>query len=249
MGGRRSPPRRAGLALIGDSTGSICPVVAPAPRTERSAPDPPLRGEASRSTKYLLRGQIDGYRNVGRTNSACTGTQIRHTYHPAPSAGSVSRWKNGASRRHHSGIAEYSLSDEQWKAEALASSISDYGRLTNCDSGGSWLGRLSRAAAHPGGAHHSVRVLRPLRLATLGRICSPFLVAPSVWHAATVVSRPGFALPVSGPIRTPTTASRNRSRSGGRPPDASTCQLTGTRVSTRFRWWPGTPHHVRQSSR
>ena len=64
---------------------------------------------SSRSTKYLLSGQIDGYRNVGRTKSACTGIQIRHTYRPSPSAGSVSRWKNGASRRYHSGIAESAL--------------------------------------------------------------------------------------------------------------------------------------------
>jgi hypothetical protein len=45
--------------------------------------------------------------------------------------------------------AEYSLGGEQWKAEALASNIFNYGRLTNCNSGGR-PGRLSGAVAHSG---------------------------------------------------------------------------------------------------
>jgi len=43
------------------------------------------------------------------------------------------------------------LGGEQWKAEALVSNIFNYGRLTNCNSGGR-LGRLSGAVAHSGGS-------------------------------------------------------------------------------------------------
>jgi hypothetical protein len=53
----------------------------------------------------------------------------------------------GAEKAHN---ADYSLGGEQWKAEALASNIFNYGRLTNCNSGGR-LGRLSGAVAHSGG--------------------------------------------------------------------------------------------------
>ena len=96
----------------------------------------------------------------------------------------------GAEKAHN---ADYSLGGEQWKAEALASNIFNYGRLTNCDSGGSWLARRSRAVAHPGGAQSRPASARsPPQM--LGRrrteAVSAFYSPGALWLPLTEQGRP-----------------------------------------------------------